>query len=190
MRQLTAPTILFLLIAVSLRVHAASTDTLRDSEEVETPYSSSESEGNGIIPKNALMVSTEAVTPVSAYPAHQAYDQARAVLAHAQELWAKGEAEAASDTALEAYDDLCSIRYFRGRKRKKLWQERHQAATIYVQAGIAFIRQFIENQGNSPSAIDEGRSRMEDLRDVAHDYVDLNSMLSQALQKLPPQRKS
>jgi len=154
---------------------------------LDQPAGEDEAEQTGILPPNSsVLASTQPVTPVTEFPEKKIYDQALEELARAQELWTKGEAETASDMALEAYDDLNSIHRFRGRKRKKLRRERRQAATVYVQGGIAFIGGFVKKAGATPQAAAEGRSRLEDLRDVARDYPELNQDLNRAIQYCVP----
>src|SRR5687768_6421266 len=64
----------------------------------------------GIIPEGtAMVISTTAVTPTSDFPESNLYEQALEELTQAQVLWAKGMFEAASDTALGAYDNLMEV---------------------------------------------------------------------------------
>jgi len=143
-----------------------------------------EGEAKGVIPPGTVMaVSTQTVTPVTIFPEKKPYDESQDELAKAQDLFKKGEMEAASDTALEAYDDLMAVHLPR-RKRSKLRTQRYQAATIYVQAGIAFIKDFVKRTGNSTQAAEEAKSRLEDLRDVARDYDDLRGALNKAIEEL------
>jgi len=147
---------------------------------------SDESETKGIIPVDAAdtLFSSRPVTPTSVFPQKKPYDQARDELIRAMDLWSKGRAEAASDTALEAYDDLIEIRRVPGVKRQVIREQTHQAAKVYVEAGIAYINTYVERMGSSPEAVAEGQARMEDLRDVARNYPELNKMLNSAIQKL------
>lgn len=137
---------------------------------------------SGILPPNAgTVTSTTTITPTTQFPEKPPYDQAKEELAQAQALQAKGALEAASDTALEAYEDLLQIRRPRGPKRNQVHQERQQAATIYIDAGIGFINEWIKNQGSTSEAVKEGIGRLEDLRDVARDYQELNHRLNRAI---------
>lgn len=162
------------------------------SPEPETEQSTEEDEGEekDIIPRSAAPhPSTQPVTPITPFPEKPPYDLAREELSRAETLWRKGEAEAASDTALEAYDDLMEIRRRRKKERRKLFAERARAATVYVNAGIRFIQDFVERQGRTPAAIEEGGSRLEDLRDVARNYPALNRNLNKALAQLSAPKK-
>jgi len=140
--------------------------------EPDQPFSADEGDS-----KNPL------ITPISSYEHKKPYDQAREVLLKAQQLWKKGEARLASETALEAYDDLISIRVSRKQKaaRRKLLAERRQAAQVYVEAGIVYIKEYVNRNGDNATARTEGRARLAILRDVSRDYPDLNSKLSRAL---------
>src|SRR5262245_58644380 len=87
-------------------------------------------EAKDIIPREGITVSTQPTTPIATLPSKNPYDQGLAELALAQDLWKRGKAEAASDVALQAYDDLMSLRLGRRnkKKRQKLRTERRQAA--------------------------------------------------------------
>jgi hypothetical protein len=163
------------------------------STTAEAPYgdqssSPEETESRGeakdIIPPEGIKRSTETLNAASIYTEKKPYDQARDELIHALELWNAGHPEAASDTALEAYDDLVELRRAPGVKRSQLRQMKRQAAEIYTKGGIACIKSYVKRQGNTPDAILEGKARMEDLRDVARNYNDLNKQLSQAIDQL------
>jgi hypothetical protein len=162
-----------------------SSTTLETPELPQTTLSD-ETETKGIIPVDAAdtLLSSRPVTPTSIFPQKKPYDQARDELIRAMDLWAKGRAEAASDTALEAYDDFIDIRRVPGVKRSVIREQAHQAAKVYVEAGIAYIKGYTERMGSTPEAVAEGRARMEDLRDVARNYPELNRMLNSAIQKL------
>ncbi len=156
---------------------------------VEETAVTDEGEDKGIIPRSVdLHVSTRTVTPVTLFPEKQLMDQGREELTKAQDLWTKGYSEAASDTALEAYDDFMAVRLPR-RKRKKIFPLRHQAATLYVDAGITFINSYVEKTSRSIDGIAEGRGRLEDLRDVACNYPELNRKLNTAIEGLPVVRR-
>jgi hypothetical protein len=180
--------LLILLVGISPQLHATGeggANPAAQEQEQGQPAAADEGEEKGIIPKPAdLLRSSQAVTPITQFPEKPAYDQAREDLAKAETLWAKGEAEAASDTALEAYDDLMELHRRSKRERKKLLTERRRAAAIYVQGGIRFIQDFVNKAGRAPQAIQEGRDRLEDLRDVARNYPELNQTLSQAEDQL------
>ncbi|MFA5975495.1 MAG: hypothetical protein WC859_04940 [Elusimicrobiota bacterium] len=177
------------LMAVAPVVRAAEEDApvpAPQGQEEESAPPDEEGEEKGIIPRNAALYrSTQPVTPVTNFPEKPAYDLAREELARAQALSDKGEFEASSDTALEAYDDLMTIRRRTKSARKKLRAERHQAATIYVQAGILFINGYVRKEGSTAKAMEEGRSRFEDLRDVACNYPELNRALNKAIDQFP-----
>src|SRR5437762_14284654 len=134
---------LFLILGLSCSPKVCATGeggTTPAVQEQDTDLNGAGDEGEekGIIPRQAeTQRSTQTVTPISLFPDKPAYDQARAELAQAEALWAKGQGEAASDTALEAYDELVEVRRYSKKERKKLRAERRRAATIYVQAGIA-----------------------------------------------------
>jgi hypothetical protein len=169
-------------------VEDSSTTTPSDTQdqEMDQTTSAQESEAKGIIPDNAdTLVSTQPITPISTFPEKAPYDEATAELLKALELWNSGHAEAASDTALEAYDDLISLHRVPGVKRAKIRAQIRQAAGVYVEGGIAYIKNYVKQQGGTPDALAEGKSRLEDLRDVAKNYLDLNRMLQTAIDQLP-----
>jgi hypothetical protein len=144
-----------------------------------------ESEADDIIPPNAeVLRTTGPITPTSVFHDKNPYEQALEELAQARALWAAGHAEAASDTALEAYDDLLDLRRVPGVKRQTILRHAHKAAAIYIEAGIAAIRQFVKRHGSTREAIEEGRARMEDMRDVARSYPELRRMLNSAIDQL------
>jgi hypothetical protein len=187
--------LLLLLTTTSLSFGASSTTisapALPDPEEEQIHDNESEGlgENTGIIPRNAgILSSTDALTPVSELPEKEPYKQSVEELEQAKKLWSKGYSEAASDMALQAYEDLLSIKGPRGKrhrkKRAKIRQQRAQAATIYVDASISYLRHFVKSKGDTPTARAEGRARLEDLRDVARDYSELNSKLNRALEQM------
>ena len=162
---------------------------LDQQEDDQTRFGDETAEDKGILPASAnLRLSTQTVTPVSLFPEKALYDQGREELVRAEALWAKGDAEGASDTALEAYDDLVEIHRRKKKERKKLYAERRRAAAVYVQSSIRFIQDFVENRGRREQTLEEGRARLEDLRDVARNYEDLHHLLNKAIEQLagPP----
>lgn len=141
--------------------------------------SAEENEAHGIIPVGGLTVSTRPITPISIVPEKKPYDQALEELALAQELLSKKNFEAASDVGLQAYDDLMAIHLPR-RDRKRSQQirlDRRRAATVYIDASIAYLKEFVRNQGGTEAAYKEGRLRLADLRDVAQNYPELTKKL-------------
>lgn len=160
------------------------------SETVQPPTNDTEDsqpvdEGEGILPPSpGIAVSTGTLTPISPYVEKSSYDQALEELAQAHQLWEKGALEAASDMALAAYEDLLQIRHFRGNRRKKLRVERRQAATLYIETGIAYVNEWVKTHGAGLDAKKEGAERLEDLRDVARDYEDLSRRLTKAIEAL------
>jgi hypothetical protein len=179
------------------RAVPGSTDTVHESSgALDRPNldttSAQESESKGIIPLNAeVLVSSQPITPTSTFPEKTPYEQAKDELLRALELWNAGHAEAASDTALEAYDDFLEVRRVPKVKRSEIRANAHQAASLYVEAGIAYIRQFAARGKYSPEVVAEARGRLEDLRDVAMNYPELNRMLNSAIQTIdsPPVEK-
>jgi hypothetical protein len=167
--------------------HMLSTAPEEDDKHV---LEASESDDDlGIIPQDAqVYISTSTLIPISELPERPAYQQAQEELEQAKALWSKGHAEAASDMALQAYDDLYSIKTPRGKrnrkKRAKLRAQRATASYIYVDSSLAYIRSFVRSKGDTPAARAEGAARMEDLRDVARDYPDLNSKLNRAIEQM------
>jgi hypothetical protein len=187
MRLLWLP--LCLLALGSRPLMAAEIPHAPASEEEEPDDADQVAEESTIIPlSTGVAASTQAVTPISEFPEKTPYDQALSELAQAKKLYAQGHWEAASDMGLQAYDDLLTIRGGRGKrnrkKRAKLAGQRYQAASVYMDASIAYVKSFVEGKGGGPEALEEGRARMEDLRDVAHDYPNLNTRLNRALEKL------
>lgn len=161
----------------------ASDTTIEVTEESEKSQPTAEGEEKGILPVG-VAGSSATITPISVFPEKKAYDQAREELAIAKALYAKGAVEAASDAALEAYEDLLQIRGLRGQARKKLRAERYQAASLYIEAGIAYLNGWVKGRSSTTAAIEEGVERLGDLRDVARDYEDLNRRLNRAIEKL------
>ena len=174
--------------AGAVQVSSSTVQGSTPSAEVPEPdptTSTQESEAKDIIPPAAeTLTSTQPITPTSIFPEKKPYDQAKDELARAQELWVKGHPEAASDTALEAYDDFLELRRVPGVKRTVIRGQVRQAAGIYVEAGITYIKNWVKRAGGSPMIMEEGRARMEDLRDVARNYSDLNKMLNNAIEQL------
>ncbi len=150
--------------------------------------SDEEWESKGVIPHGGLTISTQPITPITLLPDHNSYDQALEELAMAQDLFKKGNMEAASDIALQSYDDLMSVHMGRRnkKKRQKLRQDRHQAATVYAESSIAYIQEYVKKRGSSQKAIEEGRARLGDLRDVTQNYPELTKKLSKALEAYSP----
>jgi hypothetical protein len=142
----------------------------------EQPFSAEETEAK----------SGPVITPISTFPQKKPYDQARDTLKQAQTLWAKQDAEAASEAALEAYDDLMSIRIARKQKkaRVKLRAERRQAADVYIVSSIAYIKEYVKKRGDTAEAKADGRARLGDLRDVSRDYLDLQKKVVNAIGEL------
>jgi hypothetical protein len=168
------------------RAEVQESSSTLESPETEQTTSAQESEAKDVIPPNVDMItSTQPITPVSVIPEKKPYDQALDELAKANSLWGKGHMEAASDTALEAYDDFIELHRIPGLKRSKRRALIRQAATIYINAGIAYIKSFVRKAGATPEAITEGQERLGDLRDVARDYIDLNKKLNSTIEKLP-----
>ena len=169
--------------AISTQTVQESTSTIEPEQDQTT--SSQESESKDIIPPAAeILQSTTPITPVSAFPEKKPYDQAMDELARAKELWAKGHPEAASDSALEAYDDLIDLRRVPGVKRSVIRAQIHQAADIYVRGGIAYVQGYVRRGGSRPEVVEEGKARLGDLRDVARNYPELNKMLNNAIEQL------
>src|SRR4051812_37786157 len=95
-----------ILLVSGLQLIRASEDFSSNTgnPEIEQPKVAEEGEDKGIIPRNGdLSVSSQPITPTTVFPEKHLYDQGKEELARAQELAAKGDYEAASDTALEAY---------------------------------------------------------------------------------------
>lgn len=179
-RYLTA-----LLFVGFLGLPVLASDTTRpENDEADQTSSTQESEAPSIIPPGGLTVSTQPITPITMVPERKLYDQAREELAIAQALWAKGRAEAASDVALQAYDDLLTVRLSRKNKktRKEIRTVRHTAATIYIDSSLAYIQDYRSRAGDGPKAMEECRGRLGDLRDVATNYQELNKKVTKALE--------
>ena len=172
-------------LAPALWAVQESTSTVEPLETDQTT-SSQESEAKGIIPPNAdTLLSTQPITPISTFPEKTPYEEAKDELIKALELWNAGHAEAASDTALQAYDDLIEMHRIPGVKRSKIRAQIHQAAEVYVRAGITYVQNYVKQAGSNKDALDEGRARLEDLRDVARNYHELDKMLQMAIDDLP-----
>ena len=146
--------------------------------------SAQESEERGILPDGVATSSSALITPVTSFPEKMPYQQAVGQLNFALTLWKNGRAEAASDAALEAYDDLCNISHARGVRRSKIREQRHQAASVYVVTAIATIKQYVKDHDRTPEAQTEGRERLEDLRDVGKNYRELNHLITAARDQL------
>lgn len=184
--RLTFASLLAVLV-VSPAVLRASGGSAATTEETpsEGTTSGQESEAKGIIPPNADVAgSTEVITPISTFPQKSPYEQGRDELVRALALWNSGNAEAASDLALEAYDDLSALRRVHGVKRSKLRAQTRSAAELYVEASIKTIQNFVDRAGKTEEAVDEGRERLEDLRDVAREYKKLKLMLDKAIDQV------
>jgi hypothetical protein len=191
MRQIFAGVLIAFL---SARLYAdTSTTTMPAVQDSTAPVelpddqsttSSQESESKGIIPPGLNYASTQTITPTSTFTEKTPYEQAKDELIKANDLWAAGHFEAASDTALGAYDDLLLVRRVPGVKRSKIREEARQAAKVYVLAGITYIQQFVKRLGGGPTAVEEGRARLGDLRDVAQNYPELNKELNKAIEQL------
>lgn len=155
---------------------SASTATVTEPGEPELPFSADEGEAK----------EGASLTPISSYQTKKPYDQAREILQKAQEAWKAGRTETASNLALEAYDDLLEAHFPRKmtKARKKLRAERHQAAEVYVGSSLDFIRRSAERQKMTEAAKTEARARMNDLRDVAREYPELNAKVDAALADL------
>jgi len=162
-----------------------------DTERQETT-SDQEWEAKGVIPQGGLTVSTQPITPITLLPDHNPYDQSLEELNLAQDLWKKGNAEAASDVGLQAYDDLMTISLHRRNKKKRqqLRMDRRQAATVYIDSSIAYIEDYVKKHGEGPNAKAEGRARLGDLRDVSQNYPELTKKLNKALEAYNVQSSS
>ena len=124
--------------------------------------------------------------PTSAYTVKKPYDQAHDILQKAVEAWKQNQALKASDTALEAYDDLMEVHLPRRPKsaRKKLRAERYLAAQLYIDSSIAFIKQDAVKAGSTAAAKLEARQRLGDLRDVSREYLDLQKEVVNTIMEL------
>ncbi len=182
--RLLRPFILLLCVSFAL---AETQITAPEAEiEPEDTTSALESEEHGIIPEGSY-ISTVTITPISMLPEKKAHEQGLEQLAIAQDLWKNGKSEAASDVALQAYDELMGVYLPRKKSKKsqKLRLERRQAATVYVEASIAYIQESAKKQGNTPEARKEGRSRLGDVWEVSRNYPELTKKLNAALNDLP-----
>jgi hypothetical protein len=188
-RIFALPLLMLLSTAVRAEVQLSTAPVQESTAAVEAPEdqttSAQESESKGVIPPNAdILFSTSPITPVSPFPEKKPYDQALDELARAQVLFKDGHMEAASDTALEAYDDLIELRRVPGVKRSVIRGQAHQAADVYVRAGIAYIQNWVKRAGGSGAVREEGKGRLEDLRDVSKNYPELDKLVNNALQAL------
>jgi len=176
-----------LVVLTGARVWADSDAAPADIDTREETTLDQEWEAKGVIPQGGLLISTQPVTPMTMVPDRNAYDQGLEELAAAQDLWKKGNAEAASDIALQSYDELVGVHMPRKnkKKRQKLRDDRHQAATVYLDSSIAFIDEYVKKAGDSTHAREEGRARLGDLRDVAQNYPELTKKLNKALEAYP-----
>jgi len=165
---------------------SASNTTRPEDNDPEDESTAQESEAIGIIPEGGLTVSTRPITPAERVPEKKPYDQGLEELALAEDLLAKGRVEAASDVALQAYDDLKSVYIPRRNKakRQKLLADRHRAATVYITASLAYIEESVKRAGGGPEAMAQGRARMADLRDVSVNYPELNKKVTRSLETL------
>src|SRR5690349_13208389 len=121
--------VILLLVLGRASVWAETEISAPESEnERQETTSDQEWESKGVIPQGGLTVSTQPLTPITVLPEKNPYDQSLEELALAQDLWKKGNAEAASDVALQAYDDLMSLSVARRnkKKRQKLRLDRRQ----------------------------------------------------------------
>ncbi|HVO32930.1 MAG TPA: hypothetical protein VMU17_03385 [Elusimicrobiota bacterium] len=146
----------------------------QEPEQLENPV-----EGEGSAADTATVV-----TPATIVPEKKPYDQARDELLQATTLWKNGDAAQTCDVALQAYEDLLTIRHRPKKQRARLHEERHQAATLYILSCIRTIHNYVDDSGNTAAAREEGRERLTDLHDVARDYQSLDRMLDQAATEL------
>ncbi len=172
--------LLFLALGLLNAPLVASDSPLRETDDMDQAPPSLESEAAGIIPDGGVNRSTQTLTPITMVPEQNPYDQALGELTQARDLLAKGKVEAASDLALQAYDDLMAVYAPRRQKekRKKLHADRHSAATLYLTSSLAYIEGFVARTGNAK----EGRARLGDLRDVAINYPELNKKLTREIE--------
>jgi len=173
-----------LLLGLSAKPLFAS-DTSRPDNSDDQTSAVTDSEDEGIIPEGGLTVSTQPITPIEPLQEGDPYDKSLKELAIAQDLLQKGRMEAASDVSLQAYDDLMSLYVPRHvkKKRKKLLADRHQAATVYITSSLAYIDNFVKQAGGGPHAMDEGRARLSDLRDVSINYPELSKKVTAAVER-------
>lgn len=180
------------MLLLACRCWAASTETTHPApavpEESEQAGHEDTEDEKGIIPRSALYLSTQPLTPISQYVEKDPYAEALEELEQAKTLLAKSDTEAASDMALQAYEDLLTIRGGRGKKnakkRAKIRAQRYDAAVVYVDASIAFIKEYVHKNAKASWAVPEAKGRLEDLRDVAREYEDLNHRLNKAIESI------
>lgn len=175
--------VLFILFFCFLGRAWADADLSATDTGDEQQQSAQESEAKGIIPEGGITTSTQPITPIALLPERNLYDQALEELSIAQDLFQKGKLEAASDVSLQAYDDLMAVSMPRRnkQKRKKLRADRHAAAAVCVDSSMAYIETYVERNGRSYHALEEGRARLGDLRDVSMNYPELNKKVTKAL---------
>jgi len=174
---------LVMLLCISGRLVAETEISAPEAgNERQETTSDQEWEAKGIIPEGGITVSTQPITPIMNIVEKVPHDQAMDELKLAQDLWQKGKAEAASDVALQAYDDLMSFHLARHskKKRQQLRLERRQAATVYIDSSLAYIEDFVKKNGNTSAVREEGRARLGDLHEVAQNYPELTSKLYKA----------
>ncbi len=119
--------------------------------------SDQEWETKGVIPQGGLTISTQPITPITLMPDRHPYDQGLEELAAARDLFKKGNMEAASDIALQSYDDLVGLHMPRRsksnkKKRQKLRDDRQHAATVYTDSSIAYIEEYVKKNGSTKHA--------------------------------------
>jgi hypothetical protein len=173
-----------LFISVTLlRAEEAAIMAPETGIEREDSTAALESESRGIIPVGGVRFSTRPTTPISFIPEKKPREQAREGLALAKDLLSKGKFEAASDVSLQAYDDFMSLSLPRRNKkgRQELRLERRQAATVYIDSSIAYIKEFVKRGSGNTDVIEEGRQRLATLRDVAVNYPELMKKLNSAI---------
>ena len=174
--------IAFLLIAGLHRAYATDEIVVPPENTPEPPLSTSaeDTEDNGIIPPKAdtLINSYGPITPVTEMEDKSPYQQAQEELVRSHELLESSDFEAASDTALVAYDDFNGMPRVPGVQRTKIRSQAHEAAKVYVDASI------VAASDHSTTALEEARGRLEDLRDVARNYLELNKKLNKAINDL------
>jgi hypothetical protein len=178
---------LFILISVISVVcfPLLASDTSRpENNDVDQPGTVLDSEAEGIIPEGGLTVSTQPITPIEPLSEGDHYIKAFQELTLAEGLLEKGRMEAASDVSLQAYDDLMSI-YIprRNKKRKKLLADRHEAATTYITASLAYLEEYVNRGGWRSKVTQEAKARVGDLRDVSANYPELNKKVSAAMDR-------
>jgi len=167
-----------LLLAVPFPSHAAD-----ETSDQERSFKMQEGEKK-LIPEAEVETSTSPLTPISPGTNQPPYEQAKAELIKAFQFSNAGNWEASSDVALEAYEDLLALhRPFRV-KKSKLRKEIHEAAAIYIDSSIAFILQGYKDAGKTSEAAEEARARLEDLRDVARNYPELNKKLNNTIDRI------